>query len=353
MKLNAKKLVVCFAIAKIAATITICSLGLRPARTVWPHFDEQAPASGAPQSVISLRNGRDFGYRTGHLVPVEICFKVPKGTELDVDSITLAAPPPVRAQSKREESDKGEPQPGAGKDKQAPQPVTPPPKQVFKIVRRQSLSAKGDGGTRYVQLDIDLQSMIYQPKWSAAFNINYRVGSGGKIQTLTTDSIVVSVSHTFDGEKNAHPKDPQLSTLQGNHLLVTTGWLAVGALGMAGSLAYLILTRRRKVRAAPPPAEVDPWLAVVLSWQVIEKGNRTKEAFDGLAAAARLFFKAGNRSPGELFALGTALDCHAATILQVCEEASWGDCQITDERLQPVAQVITMLSSEGKPEVKK
>lgn len=329
MKMNRTRKVACCVGSALVVVLALIAAHKRNSETIWPHFDEHAPRDGKPHYVIEFRNGRDYGYRTGNIVPLRVSLKVPAGTEVDLDSVALTQ---TDAKGKKD----------------------------LEITHRESFSQTTAEGINYIRLDLNLQAFVYRPtKWTTAVTINYRTADDGRVKTLVMDStssglpvkggsIAVFNSKTYDGRKSKHPMEPVVEPVHGSHGLWTLARIVVGWLGMLVTGTYLFLTRKQKgpkVKAEKPP---DPWAGVDSSWQAIKSGNRSKQAFDQLALAVRAFFNVGTRSAAELYGLGTAQDANVATILEVCHEAGWGVEPISDERLEPAAQALTNLTPPGR-----
>lgn len=276
MKILRKALVVLTG-AGAVAVIMISAMALTNPKE-WPGFPD---ITGPSPAYVLDYDERDFGWRTGNLVPVTICFKVPAGTTLDAENLSVAGD--------------------------------------LALMERRITTQNGAEGLVYIRVEMKLQSLVYMPKWSAEVNVSYRE-DGGKWQKLKVEQLEVYTSKTFDGRKR-HPEDPRLEASQGLHAVWTFSLLALGLAGTVFSVGVIV--RRPKAKKAVAVTPLHPWTEIDQAWRLMRAGDRNPQTLRTTCAALRFYFKAQSASIDDLNATGDPLSQQVAQVLEPLEQALW------------------------------
>ena len=284
----------------------------------WPHFAESN--NSTPQAVCQFDMDRDWGYRTGNLIPITVFFKVPHGASIDLDSFTVTGDLSLRKE------------------------------------KNNLHSQLSDDGTLYVRLKTALQGFVYQPKLTARASISYWLAGSNKNHTLELEVIEVYPSKTFiqrtigQGEKavplkSAHPDDPPLQLRQGFHALWTVFFLLVGGTGSIWCLAHLMRKPRRST--AFQKLEVpNLWATVYQVWKNIVAGDHSSQACGLMVDTLRTQFKLGNLSVGTLALTGEPDKTKLAAILKLLEDCLWGNRDISAEEVELAGKTLGELKQE-------
>lgn len=304
----------CAGVATVVAGLILVAIWYCGRQPQWPGFDDNHGST--PQYVV--RYNRDFGYRTGSIVPVSIFFKVPKGTTLDVEKNMQA------------EGD-------------------------MLVVNRTVSQQSGKDGVQYVRLNLEMQAFVWKQEWSNKLSFVYRIDGSPELKTLELTDVSVTTSKTYDGDtKSKHPKDPDLKILEGYHMMWTIFGLVVGIAGMVGCVVYLVRTRKTKpVRvAAPAPKEEpkDPWEVLDAAIDSLLAGDHSPEAFDLVSQAARAYTGLHMETASELIRSEEALHQKLGALLLVCEGVVWGGCTVGDEQLAVLSDSLKVLSPAAATE---
>ncbi len=301
MKMLRRALVVT-AGAGIVAVVIVAAMALSNPKE-WPGFPDLK--GDRPAYVVEYED-RDFGWRTGNLVPITISFKVPPGTTIDAQNLSIQGD--------------------------------------LNLVESRITKQNGEDGLTYVRVEMKLQSMVYMPKWSATVNVSYRV-EGGKWQKLPVETLEVYTSKTFDGRKR-HPEDPRMEAMHGFHAVWTFTLLSTGLVGTIFSVGVII--RRPKARKQNAAVPLDPWMEIDQSWRLLLDGDRDPQTLRTIAAALRFFFKAPSASIDDLIATGDPLNQQVARVLEVVESALWTGTTPDSEKLVELDQVLDSIRPSRK-----
>lgn len=300
------KLAKCACVATIVSGIVLLVGWYQSRQFEWPGFEENT--TGKPQYHVQYE--RDFGYRTGNLVPVRICFKLPAGTALDVDNLTV-------------EGD-------------------------MSVAKRTVFTQAGKDGVNYIRLDLQLQAFVWKPRWINNMFFNYRTAGSRELMTLELKDVSVSTSKTYDEDKkNRHPKEPDLAVIQGFHLVWTGLWLAVGLFGMIACSVYLVKTRRVRIVpvVAPSAAPKDPWSLVVEALTAIKDGDLDWTAFERLVLQVRAYTGLHTQTASELAAASEPKHQAVGAVLAVCEPVIWGGRPVADDGVSTLETALDKLKA--------
>ena len=76
-----------FAMLAILAAVSLLGYEYWANEVVWPEFSTNQASAQAPQAVLKIE--RDYGWRTGDALPVEVYIKETPGTRVDLAAITM------------------------------------------------------------------------------------------------------------------------------------------------------------------------------------------------------------------------------------------------------------------------
>lgn len=278
----------------------------------WPRF-EQAQ-SGSPAAVIKLE--RDYGYRTGDIVPVEIFLQEQPGMKIDLDSLVFEGDFEVRGDA-----------------------------------TLQTRTAPDGQSTHYIK--VDLQSLAVKDKLESGLSFVWESLADKKIHEWRADAAIkVSTSPTWDGRPNIRMGDRQLRT--GFH------WVYSGAL-IATSLFIMIWcnwvilryerhgkiydsSRRRYVN---PAAELRARLCS--TWQQITAGSTDIQLFTELNADLRKLFGIPTvpveNIPSQL---NNSLAEPTQRVLFHCEQVIFGHKSLAPEEMATMNHDLDLILGEQK-----
>ncbi len=286
----------------------------RPAKTEWPDF---LVDRDNPQYNTSVAE-RDFGFRTGNLVPVSLYFKLQKGMEILTDQLVLNGD--------------------------------------FQLVSKTEYREK-HGDVTLVRVDLVLQSFVYKPKLELKPTVSYRNGTN---ETKKYDLLPVEVytSATYDGRKSEHPKEnDQLATFSGRHLLYTLGFVLVGGIGLVYSISMLVRSGKPKEKKEQAPAVVagplpTGWSDVQAAWATVTGGDRSSRAVGIAVQAMRDFFKVDTQTVGEIGGGELPQKTTLVAFLRICERSIFGSKPLAEQEVvRASAEFATLEQSfTGEPE---
>jgi membrane protease YdiL (CAAX protease family) len=312
--MNRKRTLLYAAAALLVVALSIIAARARPQVTTWPGFK---PNTGtAPQSELKFKDDRDFGYRTGEIVPVTVYVKAPAGTELEPDSLTV----------------KGD----------------------MEIARRSVFTQKGEDDSVYARFELGLQSFVGMPKWTATPSLTYRAPGGNKNETVDLATIEVYTSKTFDDRKpkDAHPKEPEVSLLYGHHTVVTVSLLVFGILGSIACLLLLFSGRRRKATAQTtseetPEPVLDPKEQLNQVMTRLFEGDQRDETVLAAVLQLRAFYKVQTATTSDLLGSPSPFDAALGEALEILETSRvWGDGILPPDRMRRLAQAWAQLNMD-------
>lgn len=291
--------------AGVAAVAIIAAMALSNPKE-WPGFPE---IKGDRPAYVVEYCERDFGWRTGNLVPITISFKVPAGTTLDAENLTVQGD--------------------------------------MTLVERRITTQKGEEDLTYIRVEMQLQSMIYMQKWNTTVNVSYRE-HGGKWQKLQVEPLEVYSSKTFDGRKR-HPEDPSMERRHGLHAVWTFTLLSAGLIGTVFSVGVII--RRPKTRKKMSPKQaVHPWTEIDKAWRRLREGDQNPETLRTIAASLRFYFKAQSASIDDLISTGNPLNQQVARVLEVVENSIWTGTPPDQEKLTELDGVLDSIRPAKRSE---
>ncbi len=271
----------------------------RPAKAEWPDF---LTDRDHPQYNTSVAE-RDFGFRTGNLVPVSLYFKLTPGMEVLTDQLVLNGD--------------------------------------FQLVSKSEFREK-QGDVTLLRIDLVLQSFVYKPKLELKPTVSYRNGTNEtkKYDLMTVD---VYTSATYDGRKEEHPKEnDNLATFTGWHLAYTLGFILVGGVGLVCSIGMLVRNGKPRAKKEKAPKVVagplpEGWLEVQQAWAAVTAGDRSSATVGIAAQAVRNFFGVTTQTVGEIEKGEVEVKATLVAFLRICERAIFGSKPLGEQDVAPAS----------------
>ncbi len=252
----------------VAMVVTVGGIALvfRSDFRRWPEF--QPTDSLTPQVVCHYE--RDYGWRTGDLIPVEIFLKQQPGTVVDMHSLAV-------------EGD-------------------------FDIIGNPEIVTRDrKDGSRLILLRFKIQSLSVGKKLSLRMNMLWRDQSTGADKSISIPAFEPYTSPTWDGRDLI--QDGSAAYDQGNHLWLNCAYLFGGAFG-AGLFFYL--SRRLKIAAVEAKSRAFQTRREIArgefdrAWAAIASGDLNVEHYKSIARCLRKLFHIESKSLREIdFELGS------------------------------------------------
>jgi hypothetical protein len=235
-----------------------------PHRTVWPNFP--VSPSSAPQVVCKTEP--DFSWRTGDRVPVTIFIKQKPGVEIDLNSLSV-------------EGD-------------------------FELSGSQPVYSRDNkDGSKYIRLEVSLQSFAVQPKLTMKASMSYMVKGDPDPKLLSLPVVELYTSRTYDGRPKR--QDGPMAVVHGWHFWTTGAALLVGFVGTIAALFYMSWLKKKENEAAAAPL-VGRALArrdFEVAWQRIVAGQDGEDDYKEIARIIRRLYRIEARVTWEIpFELG-------------------------------------------------
>lgn len=260
-----RKLLVTYALAALIVLVSSVGLGwfYWDQRTIWPEFAPPAQDNPlAPQVVADVE--RDFGWRTGDRIYVDLYIKQQKGTSVDLNTFAIQGDFEVS----------GEPD------------VT---------------TRDRKDGTKLVRYRIPVQAFNLKPNWKLNATMTYRIEGVVDDQLITLPALALHTSPTWDGRKEI--KEESAKPVFGYDLLLNAAIIL-------GGIALLVVSIKVYRRAASgiddPPVFVSlsprhiarrDFLAV---WALIKAGDVREENYKEIERIFRRLYRLEARTMREL-----------------------------------------------------
>jgi hypothetical protein len=226
----------------VAALLIAGLMYFKPAQE-WPQFPKEAKG---PAPAVIYEVERDFGWRTGDVVPVNIYIREFPGTSVDVDGLALEGDFEVKGDTKVD------------------------------------TRATADGG-KVIRVHMTVQSFSFKPAVSARVSMTWNQTGSKEWNEFPKTELVLHTSPTYDG-RDGNLQEGHLTLLQGTHLLWTVGLLVLGIAGFIAARKW-----RNWSDANKPPLPAEPKRPLTLyewamarfdkAWDRIQKGDRSDDVF--------------------------------------------------------------------------
>lgn len=208
----------------------------------WPQFPKEAVG---PAPAVMFDVERDFGWRTGDVIPLTIYIREFPGTSVDVEGLALEGDFEVRGD--------------------------------VKVDSR----ATADGG-RIIRVRMDVQSFAFKPEVGARVSMTWNKAGSKEWEEVPRAQVTVHTSPTWDGRQAI--QEGRLQFLQGWHLVQTITVFALSVLGILLSVKLLRYVKRNTPPRPPEPKRpptLYEWAQMRFdaAWARIEQGDRSDEVF--------------------------------------------------------------------------
>lgn len=231
------------------ALVLVGCLFLMKQEKPWPQFD---PNLTGPAPAVQIEVERDFGYRTGDVIPITIFVKQFPGTSVDVEGLALDGDFEIRGDVK--------------------------------------VDSRGteDGG-KVTRVKMNVQSFAFKPKISARVSMTWAQDGSKDWQEIPPAVIALHTSATWDGRDQLQEGRP--AYVQGIHLLVTIAWLVGGILACILATLYI----RRETAKLPvfvdPPRKLTRYEEAIMRfdavWARVLEGDRSDSVFQEIDVITR------------------------------------------------------------------
>lgn len=280
----------------------------------WPDFGK--PLSAAPAVVVQVE--RDYGYRTGDVVPVEIFLQERPGTKLDLDSLVFEGDFEVRGEA-------------AHNSKTTPD------------------------GTIIHHIKVDLQSLVIQDKLESGLSFVWESLADKKSQTWRSSEalIKISTSQTWDGRPDIRRGKRRLQT--GFHWIYSGLLLAV-PLFVLGWCRWVIIRYERHGKIYDPAYRryVNPVeelrKRLTSTWQQVTTGSTDIQLFTELNADLRKLFGIQTVPVENLTAhmADNSLAEPTSRVISRCEQVTFGHKQLSQAELDLMNQDLVLILNNQK-----
>lgn len=260
-----KTLVAC----ALAALVLLVSLGglawyFWGQRTIWPDFPPPAAqAAQAPEVVAQYE--RDFGWRTGDRIVIDVFIKEQPGTEVDLNTLAIQGD--------------------------------------FEVSGNPDIFTKEKkDGSRLIRLRLPVQAFNLKPNWQLNATMTYRINGQVDDKQITLPAVVLYTSPTWDGQRQ-EIKEDTAKPVFGYDLLVNSAIILGGIVLLIVSIRVI---RRAKSGIDEPP------VPVILSpreiarreflkvWALIKQGHVTEENYKEIERIIRRLYRLEARTMREI-----------------------------------------------------
>lgn len=287
-----------FALVLVALTLAAGGYWLWSRDISWPQFPPSQHAL-APQAVVSVN--RDFGWRTGDVVPVKLFIKEKPGTAVDLDNIAVGGDFEVRGHAR--------------------------------VAHTKSL----DDGSRLKQVDFNVQSLNYGETRSLNVQLSYRILSSGEVDVAQSTPLVINTSKTYDGRPDIQPGSLDFISP------VWDIWQTFSLLGLAVAMivASILLRRYHTKHLVPELTAAEVWRQKFESiWQQIQSGDNSPVHYEELERMVRKRFGIEPQTRGQIELL-VAQARHPyreeiITVISLCDRRIYDHQLLTEEEHKSV-----------------
>ncbi|MGE0265495.1 MAG: hypothetical protein AB7V06_22685 [Candidatus Obscuribacterales bacterium] len=266
----------------------------RSDRVEWPDFTQVATQSDDPLApLVVARAERDYGWRTGDIVPLTLFIKQLPGTRVDENSLAIEGDFAVVGQ----------------------------PEFLFK---------EEEDGSRMIRIRLNLQSMAVAKQLSLKTQILYRNLEKGEDYLYTPPAFAPFTSMTWDGRDIIQEGNPHVDTW--SDTVVTTLWIGGGLLG-----AILMIILRKKLRSKTREEHLGRGWSTRREiarqkfdavWQRFENGDFSQRNYAEISAIVRELFHIQSSGFNEIaweMGSGHPYLKHTLKILELCGEVIYRD----------------------------
>ncbi len=260
-----KTLVAC----ALAALVVLVSMGglawyFWGQRTIWPAFAPVAAENPQSPQVVAEYE-RDFGWRTGDRITIDVFIKQQPGTEVDLNTLAI----------------QGDFEVSGGPD-------------IFTKDKKD--------GSRLIRLRLPVQAFNLKPNWQLNATMTYRVVGDVDDKLITLPAVVLYTSPTWDGQRQ-EIKEDSAKPMFGLDLYLNSAIIL-------GGIVFLIVCIR-VIRRAKSGVD-EPPVPVILSpreiarreflkvWALIKQGHVTEENYKEVERIFRRLYRLEARTMREI-----------------------------------------------------
>jgi hypothetical protein len=280
----------------LLAVLTACFFFLKRVEQC-PDFPKTATG---PTPAVIVEVERDFGWRTGDVVPITIYVKQFPGTAVDVDGLALEGDFEVRGDVKVDSR------------------VT------------------ADGG-KVVRVKMNVQSFAFKPEVKARISMTWAEDGSKDWKEVPRAEVSLHTSPTYDGRDKI--QQGRLDFIQGPHLAWAIAVLVLSIASIIGATIYI----RWVVRNTPVPVEPPRKLTLYewaqlrfdAAWARIEAGDRSDQVFQEIDHITRRLLRV---ETVQLSHLDIALSDHpfrkqGLYIIKTCERKLFRGDELKDRHI--------------------
>jgi len=305
MKNRNKKTFQCALIAILIAIGAYFAFNFWQEHSGWPTFPDANPAApSAPQIVVQVP--RDYGWRTGDAIPIDLYIRQMPGTAVDTSNIAISGDFEVRTQ----------------------------PDQVLKH--------RLSDGSELIKLHFCVQSFNVSKSWKLDANMTYKLLSSGDAETVSLPGQVVYTSMTYDGRQDIQQGPLQLLAAVWD--IVLTFVLIVVGLGCLiwGIVWHGKLTKRPARGPAPRTQLQVVQHNVAVIFGRIREGDLSAENYEQLERNLRWLYKLEPKTRGQI-ELEVEMSNHPfqheiITIVTLCDKRIYDSQYLNDEEHKAIAE---------------
>ncbi|MBX9671606.1 MAG: hypothetical protein K2X93_28715 [Candidatus Obscuribacterales bacterium] len=224
-------------------------------RTTWPDFGQAQRATTPLAPAVVAKYERDFGWRIGDVIPIELYLHQEPGTLIDLHSLAI-------------EGD-------------------------FEIVENPTIVTRDfKDGSRNVAIKFKIQSMAAAKKLTLKVSMLYRVKESMEDHLIAIPAFEPFTSPTWDGRDVVKDGNPQYR--HEGHLLWTIGYILVGVVGAVGAFfarrrfkVYVLEEAKREweTRRETARREFDE------AWARFDAGDFSDESYKLVVRCIRKLFR--------------------------------------------------------------
>lgn len=189
-----------------ATLVTAVSIGVMAwlywgQKVDWPAFSNDPAVASSPTPEVVAHIERDYGWRTGDVIPVTMFIKEKPGTVVDTNTLAI-------------EGD-------------------------FEVVGEVDIFTRDlKGGGRLIKITMHVQTFNVKKQLTLKSNMSYRLANGQDDILITLPAVDPYTSMTYDGIRKDPQEGPQ-TPLHGWHLFQNAGMLLAALAGIAFFLGLI------------------------------------------------------------------------------------------------------------------
>jgi len=286
-----------FAMLVILAAVSLLGYEYWANEVVWPEFSTNQASAQAPQAVLKIE--RDYGWRTGDVLPVELYIKETPGTRVDLAAITMQN------------------QAGDFEVRDALSPVR---------------TKSDDSGAHLIKAKFSVQSLNYGETRSLSLTLPYRVLATAETNTIQAPALVVHMSKTYDGRLDIQPLRTEMLSPVWDYWQNALLFLLAAAM----IFADVYLKSLHALLNRPAVTVTDQVRSTFDDvWRRLESGDCSKENYEELERLVRRLFNLEPQTRGQIeLQVSTVhhrFEYEIITIISLCDKRLYDHKDLTAE----------------------